>query len=219
VTATLSVTLAVTSVAKGFAGPPVLRDVDLTCGPGAIAVLAGRRGAGKTCLLRCLSGTYRPDRGQVLLQRGGEVVDLARADSRTVAWVRAQHLAVFDSSLPAPPRQDAATAVARSGRTDRSSACDALDRLGAAHIAETPVGRLRSDQLRTVALAAALAKRSSLLLLDEPGDDRAVWEWIGERRAEGVAVVVTTSSEAAPSDAASIVGLIDQGVVRWQTLS
>ncbi len=44
----------------------ILRDVDLTVGPGEVVCLMGRNGVGKTTLLKSLMGLLKPRAGRIL---------------------------------------------------------------------------------------------------------------------------------------------------------
>jgi len=58
----------------------ILRDVDLTVGPGEVVCLMGRNGVGKTTLLKSLMGLLRgPRSGRILFNVRDEVRDLTRA--------------------------------------------------------------------------------------------------------------------------------------------
>jgi len=62
--------IALSDVALGFRGPPLLDQANLTIEPGERVCLLGRNGAGKTTLLGLLQGTLEPDRGGVIRQQG-----------------------------------------------------------------------------------------------------------------------------------------------------
>ncbi len=55
-------------LSKRFGATHALRDVTVEIVPGEVHVLAGENGAGKTTLVNILSGLYRPDAGQILLE-------------------------------------------------------------------------------------------------------------------------------------------------------
>ncbi len=50
----------------GYGGAPVLRNLDLTVGPGEVVALLGSNGAGKTTTLRVISGLLRAMSGEVV---------------------------------------------------------------------------------------------------------------------------------------------------------
>src|SRR5918912_3613948 len=68
--------LVVEGVSKRFGGVVAVQDVSLEVPRGSIVSIIGPNGAGKTSLLNMISGFYKPDRGQILLE-GGEVTHAA----------------------------------------------------------------------------------------------------------------------------------------------
>nr|WTB30929.1 ATP-binding cassette domain-containing protein [Streptomyces sp. NBC_00830] len=192
---------------RGWGSEPVeaLRGVAVSVKSGELTLVRGARSSGRTTLLRCLYGTYRPDSGRVLVSVGSsDEADLVTAPERTVAWLRRTYLATFDGVLVAPPRTTAGHVVARAGGTDELGKW--LATVGAEAWAEVPIGRLRPDERRRVALAAALAAPAPVLLLDEPlaglppAIAMAVSARLAERLAGGGAVLATAG------DAESVLG-------------
>ncbi|MGW0593676.1 ATP-binding cassette domain-containing protein [Streptosporangium sp. NPDC002607] len=59
--------LALSGVSKSFGAVQALREVSLKPAAGEVHALAGENGAGRSTLVKILSGVHRPDTGQVLL--------------------------------------------------------------------------------------------------------------------------------------------------------
>src|SRR5258708_7639671 len=59
--------LEITSVTKGFDGPPVLHDVNLAIERGEFVAIVGYSGSGKTTLISLIAGLIRPDTGTLKL--------------------------------------------------------------------------------------------------------------------------------------------------------
>ena len=72
----------------GYDEAAVIRDLDLTVGPGEVVALLGANGAGKTTTLRVVSGLVKPMDGRVLFE--GE--DLARSSPSARARVGIAHV-------------------------------------------------------------------------------------------------------------------------------
>lgn len=216
-----SIEVSVTGLGKGFGGAPVLDRVDMIAGGGALTLVVGPPGSGKTTLVRCLTGVYRADCGAVTYRvedRG--TVDLTASDARTVAWLRTHHIAAFDSHLPAAPRLPAALAAARSARCSRSSAVAALDSLRMSGLAQVPIGRLRDPERLTVALGAALLAERPFVFLDEPERfaDRASLEpWLGGLTDSGAVVVATAAPDSTLESLAAVTGHLRKGTIEWRT--
>ena len=59
--------LAVRNLNKSFTGVQALKNIDVLIKPGEIHCLAGENGCGKSTLIKCISGVYVPDSGEVIL--------------------------------------------------------------------------------------------------------------------------------------------------------
>ncbi len=68
--------LKVVGLSASYGEARVLRDVAFEINQGEVVTLVGRNGAGKTTILRCLTGLHKEMRGQLLLE-GSDIVPLA----------------------------------------------------------------------------------------------------------------------------------------------
>ncbi len=204
--------LAATGLAKRFDGFPALDGLSLELATCRIVAVVGPNGSGKTTALRLLSGAMEPDAGRIVLE-GEDVTSLdahARAERGIVRTL--QSTAVFGRStalenalvgaavgevdagpvraLFATPRAGAAAAAAR------ERALEALDRVGLAWAADVPAAELRAADQRALMIAAALAARPRVLLVDEPSAGVGAEEvarlvsLLGKLRDEGLALLV-----------------------------
>jgi len=64
----MAVLLKCSGVSKRFGGLQALNNVDFTVNPGEIVGIVGPNGSGKSTLLNLISGVYKPDSGQILLE-------------------------------------------------------------------------------------------------------------------------------------------------------
>jgi ABC-type branched-subunit amino acid transport system ATPase component/ABC-type branched-subunit amino acid transport system permease subunit len=175
--------LAVEHVHVHFGGVVALNEPDIVVRPGEIVGLIGTNGAGKTTLMNVISGVLRPQHGSVKVF-GTEVVDLA-PDFRTafglsrsfqdaslfagltvretiqVAIAR-RHKVGFVSAMVAAPW------VRSSERRSRQTADEIIERLGLSTWADARTSDLSTGTRRICDLAAQVAARPKLLLLDEP---------------------------------------------------
>ena len=71
----------VKNVYKGYRKEPVLKDVSLTVVQGEIHGLIGENSAGKTTLIKCMTGIYRTDSGEILYD-GEPVFDNPKVKER-----------------------------------------------------------------------------------------------------------------------------------------
>lgn len=177
----------VSSLSKSYGDVAALAGVDLEIGVGEIFGLVGPNGAGKTTLIRTLVGALRPDSGEV------KVLGLNPYTDRWVVRRRLgympQRLALYDD-LSA--RRNVAFFTRGAGADSALSLVELSDR------ADDPVHTFSGGMQQRASLAAALAHRPELLLLDEPtsGVDpelRATfWARTRELADAGQTVVVST---------------------------
>ncbi|MFP3611866.1 ABC transporter ATP-binding protein [Paraburkholderia sp. SIMBA_050] len=146
-------------------GQTHLYGVDLRLVPGAINVLLGPTQAGKTTLMRVMAGLDKPATGRVLAD--GRDVTGVSVRQRNLAMVYQQFInypamTVFDNiASPLKLQKTAAEEVTR--RVNEVAA-----RLHIEHLLQRRPAELSGGQQQRCALARALVKRASLVLLDEP---------------------------------------------------
>ncbi len=170
----------------------------LTIGPG-ITLVHGDNGSGKTTLLRLLATVTAPQRGRLTVAgRATDDPDALVAVRRTLGYLPQRdtvpsRMRVFDHvDVMAVMRE-----LAPNARDRRAMVHRALTTVGLDDLVAERCGRLSGGQRRRVALAAALAGPSSLLVLDEPDvslDDTQVAMLAAEltERARTTTIVVAT---------------------------
>jgi len=151
------------SVVSG--GQPYLYGVDLRLVPGAINVLLGPTQAGKTTLMRVMAGLDRPNSGRVLVD--GQDVTGVSVRQRNLAMVYQQFI-----NYPAMTVFENIASPLRLQKTDsaeiRRRVLEVAAKLHIEHLLERRPNELSGGQQQRCALARALVKRTSLVLLDEP---------------------------------------------------
>ena len=189
----------VTRTLRGTQRTRALTGLDLALEPGSRTAVVGPSGAGKSTALAMLGGLIRPVSGTV-------TPALARRRSRQLApdvgWVPQ------DSELGFVTTEVAAE-ISRTGEVigTEVDVGAVLDVLGLGHLGAAHPYRLSGGEQRRLALAAALAHRPGLALLDEPtvGQDRHTWAavagWIGAAARAGATVGVSTHDDDLPVDA------------------
>lgn len=165
------VVLEARGVSHRFGSLEVLRGIDLVARRGEVVGLVGPNGSGKTTALRILHRDLVPDHGQVHF----EGRDLGSLSGRE----RARRLAVMTQESTGELPMTAADAVmlgrlphrglfGAAAAADELLAAEALELVGAAHLARQDLATLSGGERQRVLLARALAQHPQLLLLDEP---------------------------------------------------
>ncbi len=173
--------LTLESVSKSYWRGPhelrVLSGLSLETDAGEFTVVWGKRGAGKTSLLKIAAGLESCDRGSVRFQG----VDLAcmsegehaRMMRERIAWVRRSgprsDLRMLDYvALPLLP--------AHGHRGAYAQAHEALTRVGIGDCAQQYWQSLSDGERALVGIARGIARRPSLLLVDDPTANLCVRE-------------------------------------------
>lgn len=152
-------------------GRAVARDVSFWINGGEFAALVGPNGAGKSSVLKALAGVV-PSEGEVRIaghpadgmsvrERAGHLAWLPQ--TRPVAW----NLMARDVAALGRFAQGAAP-FERMGEADQRAVLEALEKAGAASLAERPFQALSGGEQARIHLARLLASPAPVLLLDEP---------------------------------------------------
>lgn len=176
----------------------VIRDLDFDVKAGTATVLVGRNGAGKSTVLRLVTGVDVATEGTIELD--GRVLD------ERSAQVRAQLAVVMDDMdfFPDLSVVEHLDLFARAHRVEDSDELvdDVLEEVGLIPQSGQLPGSLSSGQRRRLALASAFVRPRHLLILDEPEQrlDTQGLEWLAARlereKREGLAVLFASHSTA-----------------------
>ncbi len=142
---------------------PALAGVDLAVEPGSVVVLEGSNGAGKTSVLRACAGLLAVTSGAI------EVLGCNLRADRTAVRRRVGmlgHAAALYDDLTVVESVRFAVRAAGGDLAGLDAVLDRLELSG--RLRRTAVGRLSAGQRRRVDLAALVARRPELWLLDEP---------------------------------------------------
>lgn len=184
-------------------GAVILTGVTLDVAPGELLGVIGPNGAGKSTMLHLLSGVRRPSAGRVELA-GRDVTRASVAARARHGLGRTFQTSSLFAGLPARENVRLAVQSARSrplsllrgaqGRAELAEADALLERVRMGHRADVLAGGLSHGDKRKLEIALALARRPSVLLLDEPmagvsaEDVPALVELVGGLRDAGVGV-------------------------------
>ncbi|MDQ0455777.1 sugar ABC transporter ATP-binding protein [Rhizobium paknamense] len=160
-------------MSKSFGPVKVLKDVSFDVRPGEIHALLGENGAGKSTMIKILSGLYQPDGG--VMEIDGQPMRFSTARDANAAGIATvyQELLLFPELTVAEniflghyPRR-------KMGRIDwpaaRARARDLLDSLDCHDLdVDTRIATLSVAQRQRVEIAKALSHKARILIMDEP---------------------------------------------------
>ncbi|AZO21668.1 MULTISPECIES: phosphonate C-P lyase system protein PhnL [unclassified Mesorhizobium] len=202
--------LVVSDVAKSFTMHlrdgvrlPVVAGVSFSIRAGECAVLGGPSGAGKSSILKMLYGNYAVDEGQIIVQHGDGLIDLASASPRTVLAVRRHTIGYVSQFLRTVPRVSALDVVAEPlverGEDREGARAKARFLLAQLNLPEKlwalPPATFSGGEQQRVNIARGFITEHPILLLDEPTasldakNRDVVVELVAAKKAAGVALL------------------------------
>jgi len=198
---------------------PALTDVSLAVDSGEVVALLGPSGSGKSTLLRALAGLVPHFHGGRF--SGSVVVAGLDTRRRRPAELAGTVATVFqdpeDQVVMARVENEVAFALENLGTPAKEiwpRVETALGSVGAANLVGRRTAELSGGELQRVSLAAALAIRPSLLLLDEPTsqlDPAGADAFFTRLRGSGAAVVLAEQRTARPLALADRVLFLERG--------
>lgn len=181
-------------------GHTAIHDVSFRLEGGTTCALVGVNGGGKSTLFKSLMGLIKPQLGEVKLCR----LPIEQAlkcnlisyvpQSEEVDWQFP--ISVYDVVMQG--RYGYMNFLRISKALDKQKVQEAMERVDITHLADRQIGELSGGQKKRVFLARALAQQSKVILLDEPftgvdvKTENAIVELLGQLRAEGHLILVST---------------------------
>jgi alpha-D-ribose 1-methylphosphonate 5-triphosphate synthase subunit PhnL len=208
--------LELTGVAKSFTMHlqggrrlALLCDVGFSIAGGECCVLSGPSGIGKSSILKMIFGSYRCDRGAIIVRAGGIATDVATAEPRQVLALRRRAIGYVTQFLRAVPRVGsidivAEPALALSGdrAAARAAAAALLRRLRIPErLWDLPPATFSGGEQQRINIARGFVADLPILLLDEPTasldntSKAAVIDLIVEKRKRGAAILAVVHDD------------------------
>lgn len=191
--------LRLTGITKTFPGVKALSGVSLELYPGQVTALIGENGAGKSTIVKVLTGIYRADAGEISVD--GTPVSFTSADDASDAGITAIHqeTVLFDELSVAENIFIGHAPRGRFGLIDTAAmhakARDILARIDAPLDAATPLKDLGIASKHLVAIARALSVDARVVIMDEPTaalsqkEIEELYELVDRLKAEGRAIL------------------------------
>jgi ABC-2 type transport system ATP-binding protein len=192
-----------------------LDGLSLAIEAGGVYGLLGPNGAGKTTLIRVLTTLLPPDGGSARV--AGVDVRADPAGVRARIGLAGQSAAVDELLTGRENVELVGRLYGLSRRQARQRASEVLARIDLVEAADRPVKAYSGGTRRRLDLAASLAGRPQVLLLDEPtagldpASRRDLWALIGDLVAVGTTVLLTTQYLEEVDRLADRIAVIDHG--------
>ena len=191
--------LALRDITKTFPGVKALADVSLDLFPGSVTALIGENGAGKSTVVKILTGIYQPDQGSIAID--GQDMRLTNAHAASEAGITAIHqeTVLFDDLSVAENIFIGHAPRGRFGLLDvgcmRERTVAILDRIGANIDPDVRLRDLGIANKHLVAIARALSVDARVVIMDEPTaalsykEIQEFYELVERLKADGKAIL------------------------------
>lgn len=214
--------LEVEQVRGGYGGGDVVRGVSCRADAGDVLCLVGPNGCGKTTLFRLLLGILPLSGGSIRLD-GDELRTLSPRELATrIAYIPQYHTPVYAYTVldvVTMGRASQLSAFETPKAADRDAAFAALEKLGAAHLANKKYTALSGGQRQLILIARAICQAAKILVLDEPSanldyaNHQLLMEVVADLARRGYCVVMSTHSPEYPASVGTKVLLMREGQV------
>lgn len=209
----MSCTIKTEQITKAFGAKTVLDGIDLDIESGGIFGLLGPSGAGKTTLIKILTGQLSPDSGIAYI--GGK-------DSQKLTGADHKHFGITMDNFGLYDRlscYENLKIFARIYDLPNSSISDVLSKVGLSDAAKTPAEKLSKGMTGRLKLARAFMTDPDILFLDEPtsGLDPVsadeIHKIIFSEKARGKTVFLTTHTMTEAEKLCDKIALLNEGKI------
>lgn len=201
------------NIVKAFQEKTVLKDISLTIEKGEIFGLLGPSGAGKTTLIKILTGQLKADKGTADLL-GMKCNQLDKKDYTKIGMVLDnsglyERLSCYDNLK----------IFTKIYGLQASKIKEVLEHVGLQEATKTVTGKLSKGMRQRLVLARAIIHEPELLFLDEPtsGLDPAtaknIHELLFELKEKGTTIFLTTHNMEEAAKLCDHIALLNEGVI------
>lgn len=158
--------------------PDVLHDINFKVFPGDVIAILGHNGAGKTTLVKHALGLLKPTQGKVLLEgKDTRKITVAQA-ARTVGYVFQSPTQMLFAPTVAEELEFGPRNLRYDPETIKANVDTAIRTVHLESELKTPPLALSFGQQKRISIAAVLAMRSRILMMDEPTAGQDYWNYL-----------------------------------------
>jgi energy-coupling factor transporter ATP-binding protein EcfA2 len=158
--------------------PDVLHDINFKVYPGDIIAILGHNGAGKTTLVKHALGLLKPSQGTVLLEgKDTRKITVAQA-ARTVGYVFQSPTQMLFAPTVKEELEFGPRNLHYDPETINKNVAWAIHTVNLESELQTPPLALSFGQQKRISIAAVLAMRSRILMMDEPTAGQDYWNYL-----------------------------------------
>jgi len=198
-------------IEKSFSGKKVLSGIDMDIEGGRIFGLLGPSGAGKTTLIRIITGQLEYDGGSALVM-GREARDLTRQDRKNIG-IMMDDFGVYERFSC----EDNLKVFADIYGISHVKIAETLDAVGLKSAAKKSASDLSKGMRARLQLARVFMHSPEILFLDEPTSgldprsSKAIHRLIRDRKNEGRTIFLTTHNMEEAYELCDTVALLNEG--------
>jgi iron complex transport system ATP-binding protein len=149
----------------------VLNGVSFDAKSGMLTAILGPNGSGKTTLFKCISGSWTPQRGDVVFQGRSIKGSPSKKIAQIISVVPQEHEPPFPYSVLEAVTMGRAAHLgmfSTPSRKDYFKSSEAIEQVGIGHLKNRPYTEISGGERQLVLIARALAQEAPVMLLDEP---------------------------------------------------
>ncbi len=211
-------------ISLAFGGLKAVDDASVDLYPGEVVGLLGHNGAGKSCLIKVLSGAYKRDSGRIFINGEEAVINNPRDAKHYGIETIYQTLGLADNVDAASNLYLGRELLTRWGTLDDASmeaeARKVMGRLNPNFRRfKEPVIALSGGQRQSVAIARAIHFNARILIMDEPtaalgpAETAQVGELIKQLKADGIGIFLISHDIHDVFDLADRVAVMKNGQI------
>ena len=215
----------VRNLIKEFEGRLVLDDITTSFKKGAVNMIIGKSGSGKTVFLKCLIGLIQPPP-----ERSGIRSDITEMRAREMKRLRRdmgmlfQGSALFDSKTVLENVMFPLDMFSRMNLRERKKRAEfCLERVNLSHAADLYPSEISGGMMKRAAIARAIALNPRYLFCDEPNSgldpktSQLIDELISDITADfGITSIVVSHDMNSVMNIGDNIIFLNEGILEWQ---